>query len=104
MSYMVAQRRQEIGIRMALGADRGRVLGMIAREAGWLVIAGVIAGSALAAFVARFANTLLFGLTPRDPIAFGAAAGLLVLVACLATLLPAIRAARLEPTTALRDS
>ena len=104
MSYMVAQRRQEIGIRMALGADRGRVLWMIGREAGLLVSIGVVTGVVMAAFVAKYATALLFGLQPRDPWTFGLAATVLIVVAAAATLLPALRAARLEPTTALRDS
>ena len=104
MSYMVAQRRQEIGIRMALGADRNRVLWMIGREAGVLVTIGVLAGAAMAAFVAKYATTLLFGLEARDPWTFGLAAAVLVAVAVGATLLPALRASRLQPTTALRES
>jgi ABC-type antimicrobial peptide transport system permease subunit len=104
MSYMVAQRRQEIGIRMALGADRGRVLLLIGREAGGLVIVGAVIGVSMAAFAVKYANTLLFGLEPRDPMTFAIAVGILVAVALVATFLPAFRAARLEPTTALRDS
>jgi len=104
MSYMVAQRRQEIGVRMALGADRGRVLWLIGREAGALVIFGAVIGVSMAAFAVRYADTLLFGLKPRDPVTFISAVGILVAVAVLATFLPAIRASRLQPTTALRDS
>jgi predicted permease len=104
MSYTVAQRRQEIGIRMALGADRRRVLWMIGREAGLLVVIGVAAGAIAAAFAVKYADTLLFGLKPRDPFTFAAAVAVLAAVAVIATLVPALRASRLHPTTALRDS
>lgn len=103
MSYTVAQRRQEIGVRMALGADRSTVLWMIGREAGMLVLAGVVIGALLAAYAVRYADALLFGLKPRDPLTFSVAMVILVGVATLATLLPAIRAARLNPLAALRN-
>jgi putative ABC transport system permease protein len=103
MSYMVARRRNEIGIRMALGANRGDVVRMVMGEAGILLGAGVIVGAVLAVVAARTASTLLFGLQPGDPATLALAAAGLGLVAMLASYLPALRASRLEPTEALRE-
>jgi len=103
MSYMVARRRNEIGIRMALGASRSDVVRMVMREAGMLLIAGVIVGTGLAIAAGRAAATLLFGLRPSDPATLALAAGGLGIVAMLASYLPALRASRLEPTEALRE-
>ncbi|HKB11922.1 MAG TPA: ABC transporter permease [Vicinamibacterales bacterium] len=103
MSYMVARRRNEIGIRIALGAERRDVVRMVMREAGVLLIAGVAIGIALAVAAARAAATLLFGLHPGDPGTLAMAAAGLGTVALLASYLPALRAARLQPTEALRE-
>jgi putative ABC transport system permease protein len=103
MSYMVARRRNEIGIRMALGAARGDVVRMVLREAGVLLASGLLFGTALAIAAGRAAATLLFGLRPGDPATLAMAAGGLGLVAMLASYLPALRASRLEPTEALRE-
>ena len=103
MSYTVARRRNEIGIRMALGADRRDVVRMVMGEAGVLLVAGVIVGTALAIVAARTAATLLFGLHPGDPATLAIAAGGLGAIAMLASYVPALRAARLEPTEALRE-
>ena len=103
MSYMVARRRNEIGIRMALGADRGEVLRMVMREASLLLATGVVVGLVAAVAAARTASTLLFGLSPGDPSTLLMAAAGLGVVAMLASYLPALRAARLEPTEALRE-
>jgi len=103
MSYTVARRRNEIGIRMALGADRRDVVRMVMREAGVLLLAGVVVGTALAIAAARTAATLLFGLHPSDPGTLAMAAAGLGAIAMLASYLPALRAARLEPTEALRE-
>ncbi len=102
MSYMVARRRSEIGIRMALGADRGDVVRMVMREAGVLLVGGVVVGLLFAVAAARAAAALLFGLHPGDPATLAMAAGGLGLVAMLASYLPALRASRLDPTEALR--
>ena len=103
ISYMVTRRRNEIGIRIALGAARGNVIGLILREAGILVAAGLVAGTALAIAGARTAASLLYGLKPGDPFVIAASAAMLAAVALIASLLPAVRAARLEPMSALRE-
>jgi len=103
MSYMVARRKNEIGIRMALGADRAHVVRMVMREAAVLLAAGVVVGLVIAVLAARTATTLLFGLQPGDPGTLALAAAGLGIVAMLASYLPALRAARLEPTEALRE-
>jgi putative ABC transport system permease protein len=103
MSYTVARRRNEIGIRMALGAARADVVGMVMRDAGRLLIAGVLLGTVLAIAAARAATTLLFGLTPADPLTLATAAAGLGVTAILASYVPALRASRLEPTEALRE-
>lgn len=103
VSYMVARRRNEIGIRMALGANRTNILKLVMREAGLLLAAGLVAGTALATAIARTASSLLYGLKPTDPasIAFGVV--LLGLIALAASFLPALRASRVEPMAALRE-
>jgi ABC-type antimicrobial peptide transport system permease subunit len=103
MAYMVERRRNEIGIRMALGADRGEVMRMVMREAAALLAAGLFVGTLTALAAARSAGALLFGLQPHDPATLGLAACVLAVVAGLASYLPALRAARLEPTEALRE-
>jgi predicted permease len=103
ISYMVARRRNEIGLRIALGADRRRVIGMVLREAGLLLVVGLAAGLLLAVWAARAAATLLFGLQPHDPITLVSAVLLLTAVALAASYGPARRAASLEPMQALRD-
>src|SRR4029078_4983131 len=103
MSYMVERRRNEIGIRIALGANRHAVVAMIMREAGVLVAAGLLVGSLASVGAARWASTLLFGLHPNDPLTIAAAAVALTSVAFVASYVPAWRASRLEPTVALRE-
>jgi putative ABC transport system permease protein len=103
ISYMVARRRSEIGIRMALGATRAGVLRLILKEAGLLVTVGLVAGAALAIAAARTAGTLLYGLQGTDPSTILLAILLLASVAMLASFIPARRASRTEPMTALRE-
>ncbi len=103
MSYMVVRRTNEIGIRMALGAGRAQVVRMILREAGVLAGIGVAAGTVLALFTTRAAAALLFNLQPHDPPTLALAIGTLAGVALAASLVPALRAARLDPMSALRD-
>ena len=103
ISYMVARRRGEIGIRMALGASRGDVLGMVLREAGLLVAAGLAIGTGLALALGRTASSLFFGLKATDPFTIVLSVTLLAAVAIVASYLPALRASRLEPMLALRE-
>ena len=103
MSYMVARRRTEIGIRMALGADRGTVVGLILREAIVLVGAGVIVGLVITVAVTRATASLLYGLEPGDPATLAAAVTVLGAVGVLASYIPARRASRLQPTVVLRE-
>jgi putative ABC transport system permease protein len=102
MSYMVIQRTKEIGIRMAIGAERADVLRMILCEATVLTVAGLVIGTALALASAQAAKSLLFGLKPRDPLTLVMAVVTLSAVAALASFLPAYRASKLDPLTALR--
>jgi predicted permease len=102
ISYIVARRQREIGIRLALGAYRGQVVSLIMREAGWLLAIGVVTGTALALFAGRGATSLLFGLKPYDPPTLIAAVAALVFIAALASFVPAQRASRLDPMMALR--
>ena len=102
MSYTVTQRTREIGIRMAIGAKRTDVLGMIVRQGLWLTLTGVIAGSLLAGALSRSMAGLLFGIGPFDPLTFGCMAFLLALVATAAYAIPARRATKIDPMLALR--
>ena len=103
IAYMVARRRNEIGVRIALGAGRGRVIQLVMREAALLLAIGLALGIGLALWAGKAAAAMLYGLTPSDPAALGAAAGLLAAVALAASFGPARRASRLEPMTALRE-
>jgi predicted permease len=102
LSYLVLRRTGEIGLRMALGARPARVLRMILRESFGLVGAGLVAGVAGAFGASRFVESMLFGLSPADPLTYGAVAIVIIAVALPASLLPAFRAARVDPMTALR--
>jgi predicted permease len=101
-AYAVARRTSEIGIRMALGADRGAIAQMILRETGWLTLFGVALGLGAACAVTRYVQSMLYGIPPRDFWTFAGAAAVLTAVAALAGYLPARRAARVDPMVALR--
>jgi predicted permease len=103
ISYMVARRQNEIGVRMALGADRRRVVGLVLREAIVLLIVGIVAGVVIAVWSGRAAATMLYGLQPYDPITLAAAVALLAAIGLAASYAPARRAAALEPMIALRN-
>jgi len=102
ISYIVARRRNEIGIRVALGAQHRQVVGMVMREAALLVVTGVLIGTGLALAAGSSASSLLFGLKPYDPLTLIAASVLLGLIAAVASFVPARRAANLDPMAALR--
>ena len=102
MAYAVTQRRREIGVRMALGADRRDVLRFVLTRALRIVVAGLIVGLAGAAGVTRVLQRFLFGVTPTDPIAFAVVTLLLMAVGLMAASLPALRATRIDPCAALR--
>jgi predicted permease len=102
LSYLLAQRRSEIGIRMALGASRSRVVAAMLRSACAMLALGLIVGTALALVAGRGAGTLLFGLKPWDPVTLAAAAALLGVVTLVASLIPSLRAASVNPIESLR--
>ena len=103
LSYGVASRINEIGIRMALGAATSNILSLILREAILLVLIGVGVGVPIVLYVSRFARALLFDLSPKDPVSLSLAAGVLLFVGMLAAYLPARRATKVDPLVALRD-
>ena len=103
ISYMVVRRKNEIGIRIALGADRQNILSMIMREATTLLIAGLAVGTFLALVTASVAKALIFGMQPTDPVTILLSVVGLGIIAMLASWLPAQRAARLNPIQALRE-
>jgi putative ABC transport system permease protein len=103
LSYGVAQRTREIGVRVALGAQRGDVIGLVARQGFTLAIVGIVIGMAGALALSRFLAAVLYQVSPHDPRVFVAAPILLGLVAMAATLAPAIKATGVDPLTALRE-
>jgi putative ABC transport system permease protein len=102
ISFAVAGRTKEIGVRMALGAQRSQVLGMVLRQGLALTGAGVAIGLALALTLSRTASSLLYGVSPTDVLTFVAVPLLLGLIAAVACLVPARRAASIDPIRALR--
>ncbi len=102
-AYGIERRRREIGIRLALGADRRRIVASVLRENGRLIAAGLGVGTVLALVVTAAARGLLFGIEPRDPATVAAAVATLGAVALLASAIPARRAARIDPMSTLKD-
>jgi ABC-type antimicrobial peptide transport system permease subunit len=106
LSFSVSQRTQEFGVRMALGADRRRILGMVLRQGSTQVVLGVVLGLGLALGLATLGRdaigNLLIGVSARDPLTFGAVVGLVAFVSLMATLVPARRATQVDPMVALR--
>jgi putative ABC transport system permease protein len=103
LSQVVAARRREIGLRIALGARPAHILASVAAQAAMVTGAGIATGLATAAAFAQLMASLVFDIAPRDPLTFAAAPALLALVAVVASIVPARRAATIDPMTALRD-
>ncbi len=103
VAQSVAQRTREMGIRMALGATIAEIIGSVAKPAVWLSLGGVASGLLLALFVSRLLKSMIWGVTATDPLTFVAVAILLVLIATLASIIPAMRLARLDPAVTLRE-
>jgi predicted permease len=102
ISYVVSQRTREIGVRMAMGAERAHVSRMVLKQAGGLAALGVVVGLVAAAGLTRLMASLLFGVSALDPVTFGSVAVALALVALVASWVPAYRASRVDPVVALR--
>jgi len=102
VSYTTAQRTFEIGVRVALGASRGSIFGLVIRQSLELVVAGIALGAVAALALSGLLSSYLYGITPQDPLTFLAVAGLLVCIALAAGFLPARRAAKVDPIVALR--
>ncbi|HSS97039.1 MAG TPA: ABC transporter permease [Terriglobales bacterium] len=102
IAYIVARRIREIGIRVALGADRARIVAMVMHEAARLLLIGLAVGTGLVLIAGRGAASLLFGLKPHDPVTLLGSIGLLAAIAALASFVPARRAAKIDPMVALR--
>jgi ABC-type antimicrobial peptide transport system permease subunit len=103
MSYLVARRTSEIGVRVALGANRGDILSLILRQSAALLAIGLAAGAALSLVAAHYVASLLFGLGPNDAGTLSLAIVLLAAITQGASYLPARRASQLEPMAALRE-
>jgi putative ABC transport system permease protein len=103
MSHLVTQGAHDIGVRMALGAERSSILGMVMRQGALLTGAGVVLGVLGALALTRVMSTMLFGIGARDVATFAAVPLILLVTALLATYLPALRATRVDPVVALRD-
>jgi ABC-type antimicrobial peptide transport system permease subunit len=102
VSYSVTRRRTELGVRLALGAQRSRLLGLVIRQGMTPVIVGMTAGVAVALLVGRAISGLLFGIQPNDPMTIGGVLVVLLIVGALACLIPARRAAATDAVSALR--
>ncbi len=103
LAYSVSLRQQEFGIRIALGSNKSRLTGLVLRQAAWPVLTGAAAGLVLAFVAARWVRSLLYQTQPLDPVAIGGSLALLMAAAALAAILPALRAARIDPIEVLRN-
>jgi ABC-type antimicrobial peptide transport system permease subunit len=102
LSYVVAQRTREIGIRVALGAQTGSVLQLVVRQGLMMSALGAAIGLAITVVVTRLLSALLFGVAPRDPVILGGVVAILLAVGVVASMVPALRATRVDPLAALR--
>src|SRR6185436_11362144 len=102
-AYTVSQRTREIGVRLAVGATSGQILGQLVREGLRPIVIGLVIGAAAAAGAGRLMSSLLAGLSVTDPASFAAAIGVLAAAALVAIVVPARRAMRLDPANVLRD-
>jgi hypothetical protein len=102
MSYAVAQRTHEVGVRLALGATPGSIVGLIMRQSLTMALVGIAGGLLLTLYAGRFVRELLYETSPRDPLALSVATAVLLCAAVAATLWPALRARRVDPMRALR--
>jgi ABC-type antimicrobial peptide transport system permease subunit len=103
MAYAVSRRTREIGIRMAIGASQAQVLGMIGRRALMLIGTGTAIGLGLALMVARLLGQILYGVEPTDPVTYAAVFLMILAIAAVACCIPAMRAIRINPVSALRQ-
>jgi predicted permease len=104
LSFIVNGRVRELGVRMALGAGRGRILGLVLGRSGWLVGTGIASGAVAAAILTRVLRSILFGVRPGDPLTFVVMGAAVAAAALLASVPPALRAARVDPVVALREN
>ena len=103
LAYSVSQRRREIGVRIAVGAQAANIVGLVMRQGFRIVGLGLAVGLVTALALARFINSMLYGVSGSDPVTLGLAIPILIVIAFLACLLPALRAARIDPIAALRE-
>jgi putative ABC transport system permease protein len=102
LAYWVGQRTREIGVRAALGAGRRQLMGLVVGQGVMLALVGVIAGGLAAVALGRFVENQLYSVQPLDIVSFAATAGVMILTAFIASLVPALRALRIDPINALR--
>jgi ABC-type antimicrobial peptide transport system permease subunit len=102
LAYWVGQRTREIGVRAALGANRGQLMGLVVGQGLMLALVGVVAGGIAAAVLGRFVETQLYSVQPLDVVSFAVTAGIMIATAFIASVVPALRTLRIDPINALR--